>query len=166
MLRRRSILIRLEDVRNGCVVDKIAACRRHSVAQTWRARSRRRDAVRRAFDWDSTACARSERARQYYRGRKTQSAMSTPETTRRRQVVPKDSSDAPSDGTIANEEFCTMCVPNSSLRTTADLMIASRTRRMIRNYKETALLKIDDLSSPPLAEARIVGTRSQTIRER
>lgn len=132
----------LEDVRNGCVAYKIAA-HAADVALHRPGASDRDDEMARArwaFDWERqfTLAIDPERARQYYEEARSNPADQENATKVRtedavkygvqKELKPEGSPcglhpTLNPDGTIANENYCTMCGPKfCSLRTTADLM--------------------------------------------
>lgn len=132
----------LEDVRNGCVAYKIAAHAADIALHRPGARDRDDEMAhaRFAFDWDKqfSLALDPERARQYY-----DEARSNPDD---QEIASKakaedaekngvQAAEAPQgclrglhptlnpDGTIANENYCTMCGPKfCAMRTTADLI--------------------------------------------
>ncbi|MBQ9873231.1 MAG: phosphomethylpyrimidine synthase ThiC [Thermoguttaceae bacterium] len=120
----------LEDVRVGCVAFKIAA--RAADIGLKRPGARERDdemaRARFAFDWDKqfSLALDPERAREYY-----EEARSNPEDKERSEKARASEGGCPRglhptlnpDGTIANEDYCTMCGPKfCAMRTTADLI--------------------------------------------
>ena len=133
----------LEDVRNGCVAYKIAAHAADIALKRPGARDRDDEMARArfAFDWERQfeLALDPERARQYY-----DEARSNPEDATRtgdgETVVAAQNGEKSSetgatrcprglhptlnaDGTIENEDYCTMCGPKfCAMRTTADLI--------------------------------------------
>ena len=124
----------LEDVRNGCIAYKIAAHAADVALHRPGARERDDEMARArfAFDWERQFALSldPERARQYY-----EEAREDPvKQDEQYKDCDKDNTDVKrcpkgrhptlnSDGTIANEDYCTMCGPKfCAMRTTSDLI--------------------------------------------
>jgi len=105
----------MEDVRNGCVAYKIAAHAADVALKRPGARERDDEMARArfAFDWNKQfeLALDPERARQYY-----DEARLDPRDCRLHPTLNPD-------GSINNEDYCTMCGPKfCAMRTTADLI--------------------------------------------
>ena len=139
----------LEDVRNGCVAYKIAAHAADVALHRPGARDRDDEMARArfAFDWEKQFALSldPERARQYYDEARSNPSDSERATDGKAENAPNrgETQSCPRglhptlnpDGTIANENYCTMCGPKfCAMRTTADLI---RLRKEARDGKAT-----------------------------